>query len=334
MSDIQIEVVKDDVSKNFVITYSMVNKYTNRKNTKTFKYYYGTKSKVPTVNQLKGLMIDIIMPMDDKKLFGVNKNDPHAVTTAEIRSLLSRRLKNMSRSHKGQLLLLDLENSSPKDLINKNTSLDQKINKWGPKSIFQPEESAKTTCILGASFTGKTTLLVNELNKLNKESYDKIVLFTESTSADPLKALHSDLDIKIIDRFCPSIPKFLKDINSETNNKFKFLLILDDVIELKNSTFSKMILTMRNSNISTVVLLQHVKLITPSSRNSIHNYYITGLRIEDWEYVLRAFLASHFRHILDERGSYTKLSERVKDYMKGKTLYYDQRKDEIHFFLK
>jgi hypothetical protein len=91
---------------------------------------------------------------------------------------------------------------------------------------------------------------------------------------------------------------------------------------------------MRNSNISTCVLLQHVKLITPSSRNSLHNYYITGLRIEDWEYMLRAFLASFFRSTLNEKGSYGKLAERVKEYMTGKVLHYDQRKDVINYYLR
>ena len=41
--DIQITIENDEKIKTYKITYSKVNKYTNRMNNKTFKYYYGTK---------------------------------------------------------------------------------------------------------------------------------------------------------------------------------------------------------------------------------------------------------------------------------------------------
>ncbi len=331
--DIQITVKDNEDKKHFEVRYETVNKYTNRPNVKSFKYFYGTRTIKPTENHIKGLMTQILKQFDEKSLFGTSKQDRNVIAVSEIRSLLTRKLKNMSRSHKGKIQLNDLDKGESNEQTHTNTDTTL-IKKWGSKSIFEPEQSAKTCSILGASFSGKTTLLTTEINKLRKNTYRKIILFTESTNSSPLKNLNEDLDVKIIDRFCKQIPKLLKDINSETNNKFKFLLILDDVIDLKNNTFNKMILTMRNSNISTVVLLQYVKLITPSTRSSLHEYYITGLRTEDWEYMLRGFLASHFREILHERGSMTKLSEMVRQYMKGKILFYDQRKDKIAFYLK
>lgn len=331
MSDVQINVIDDKESKTFVISYTANNRYTKRDNTRKFKYYYGTKKDVPSINVLTTILKEILGGFDDKKLFGTRKNDPYALQPKEIRAMMTKKLKNLNRSHRGRLLMTDMEQN--KYNVTKPTK-EFDIKKWKSESIFKPEDSAKTTCILGSSFTGKTTLLVRELNKLNPKDYDRIVLFTESTNSNPLKDLNKKLQVQVFDRFCTAIPKLLKDINTETKNKFKFLLILDDVIELKNRTFSKMILTMRNSNISTCVLLQHVKLITPSSRNSLHNYYITGLRIEDWEYMMRAFLASFFRSILNEKGSYGKLAERVKEYMTGKVLHYDQRKDEVNFYLR
>ncbi len=331
ISDLQIDVINDEERKVFIVTYSKVNKYTNRENNRSFKYYYGTKSNVPTVKVLKNLLKDILNNYDEKALFGTKKNDPYAIPPVDIRAQLTKKLKNMNRSHKGKLTLLDMDKDEHKSLSVQNDTT--KINKFGKDSIFKPEESAKTTCILGSSFTGKTTFLVKELNKLNPNDYERIILFTESTNAAPLKDIKKDLEVQIFDRFCPSISKLLKNINSETKNKFKFLLILDDCIELRNKTFGKLILTMRNSNISTVVLLQHVKLITPASRSSMHNYYITGLRPDDWEYILRSFLGSFFREILNEQGSYAKLAERTKEYTKGKITWFDQRKDQIHFFL-
>lgn len=332
ISDLQIDVVNNEEKKVFVVTYSKVNQYTNRENNRSFKYYYGSKTDVPTAKVLKNLLKEILNNYDEKALFGTKKNDPYAIPPIDIRSQLTKKLKNMNRSHKGKLTLLDMDKDEHKTMSAKNDTV--KIEKFGKDSIFKPEVSAKTACILGASFTGKTTFMVDQLNKLDPGEYDRIVLFTESTNADPLKNIRKDLDVVIFDRFCPSIPKLLKNINNETKNKFRFLLILDDCIELRNKTFGKLILTMRNSNISTVVLLQHVKLITPSSRSSLHNYYITGLRPEDWEYVLQSFLGSYFRKILNESGSYKKLADRVEEYTKGKIIWFDQRKSQIHFFLR
>lgn len=331
MSDVQINVLDDKEKKTYNISYTSNNRYTKRDNTRKFKYYYGTKSDVPSVNVLTTILREIIDGFDDRKLFGTRKSDPYAIQPKDIRAMMTKKLKNLNRSHRGRLLMTDMDQNKY-NVAKPTQSFD--IKKWRSESIFKPEDSAKTTCILGASYTGKTSLLVRELNKLHPNDYDRIVLFTESTNACPLKELNKKLGIQIFDRFCTTIPKLLKDINTQTKNKFKFLLVLDDVVELRNKTFTKLILTMRNSNISTCVLIQYEKLITPSTRNSMHDYYITGLRNEGYEYMLRAFLGSFFREILNEKGSYGKLAERVKEYMTGKILHYDQRKNEIEFYLR
>ena len=330
--DIQIEVINIPETKTYSVSYKKVNKYTNRINTKTFKYYYGTKKKIPSEEVIKTVLLQVLLQYNDSILFGTDKRDKNTISPNEIKSQLARKIKNMSRSHKGNLIIHDINNLHYKT---QPTPEKQKLNSFSSKSIFKIEESAKTTRILGASFSGKTTLLINELNKLDPKSYDKIILFTESINSTPLKDLNPKLNIQIFSIFVSTIIKLLKDINDSTSNRFKFLVILDDVIELKNKTFSKLILTMRNANISTIVLLQHVKLITPATRNSIHDYYITGLRIPDWDYILRSFLASHLRKELKENGSYQKLAERTHEMINNKLiLHYDQRKDEVNYFLR
>ena len=73
---------------------------------------------------------------------------------------------------------------------------------WEPrKSIFAAEEeSANTKVFLAPSFSGKTTLMVEELNKLTPkelDEYDKILLFTESVASAPLKKLDKKVREKI-----------------------------------------------------------------------------------------------------------------------------------------
>lgn len=217
------------------------------------------------------------------------------------------------------------------------------------KSIFVPESTGVTYGIIGKSFSGKTHFWVHELNKLTKEellAYNAILFFTESTSAEPLAALKKTVKKKMItfDRFCPTILAILKRINDETQNQFKFLVILDDILELRNMLVMKMILTLRNSNISTVISIQYEKLIAPAQRSSLHNLYIFNLRTESWEYMLKGYLLGNFKELipaLSERENIGKrrltpaaiaeiLRETMNDYICG----YDQRRDVLKIYYK
>ena len=217
------------------------------------------------------------------------------------------------------------------------------------QSIFIPEHTGVTFGIIGKSFSGKTHFWVHELNKLNKEqlnAYNAILFFTESTSAEPLSMLKKNVKKKMItmDRFCPSLLAVLKRLNDETKNKFKFLVILDDILELRSMLIIKMVLTLRNSNISTVISIQYEKLLTPSQRSSLHNLYIFNLRTESWEYMLKGYLLGNFKELvpaLSERENIGKkrltpssiaeiLRESMNDYICG----YDQRRDQLKIYYK
>ena len=214
------------------------------------------------------------------------------------------------------------------------------------KSMFaMEEESANTKAFLAPSFSGKTTLMVSELNKLSRtelEEYDKIILFTESTSSAPLQKLSRDVRAKmmIYDRFVPQFVKLLKKINTVTHNKFRFLLLLDDCIDLKGGILIKLILTLRNVNISTVICIQYSKLLSRSQRQSIHDYYLMNMKLEDLEYLMSGFLASHFRDLFIREGgegsaeainklNYKKLAEKAMERLKGKIVHFDQRHDQL-----
>lgn len=213
-------------------------------------------------------------------------------------------------------------------------------------SVFAPEETGNTKVFLAPSFSGKTTLLVNELNRLSEENlkeYDKIILFTESVASAPLKHLKKHVLDKILiyDRFVPKILKLFKRINTVTRNRFKFLIMMDDCIALRGSDVQKMILTLRNVNISTVICIQYSKLLAPSQRQSIHDYFIMNLRLEDLEYILSGFIGSHFREKLAEEGDSAAMSDRIqvlaekaRNRLKDRILHFDQRHDQIHIYLR
>ncbi len=156
------------------------------------------------------------------------------------------------------------------------------ISVYPKDGLFKPSDNTgKSTLILGSSFSGKTTLLVNELNKLSPTDYTLIILFTESRNAAPLKKIN--LPVKIIEGFDESIVLFLKRINDQTNNRYNFLICIDDCVDQKHAKeLSKMILLYRNSNISCVLSIQYPMLISKSSRSSFHQALLLGSRSLEW----------------------------------------------------
>ena len=132
----------------------------------------------------------------------------------------------------------------------------------------------------------------------------------------------------------------MKKTNTATNNRFRYLVIMDDCLRLRGSAIVDMILTLRNSGVSTVISIQHSKLLTPAQRQSIHDYYLLNLRLEDIEYLLQGFIATHMRDRLNEEGdpkaydySVKKLAEAVRHRLRGwRILHYDQRHDKIFIY--
>jgi hypothetical protein len=211
-------------------------------------------------------------------------------------------------------------------------------------SIFSrtAEDSSKTYLVCGRSFSGKTFFLTSELNKLigekrggkgpdkNRPVYDLILILTESTDADPLKKLDKTLPILVMKGFYPRVVMLLKKIQDASKRSFRFLVILDDVVAgIRNGIAQKMILTLRNSHISTCLLMQYVKLISPAMRNSISELYITKLKSEEYEYLLQGFLSSHARECVGNIRSLNQLASDFNDYVGTDVLFYDQRRDKL-----
>jgi hypothetical protein len=205
----------------------------------------------------------------------------------------------------------------------------------------EKEDSGKTTCILGRSFSGKTHFLVDQLNEIadrkrggndhdrDRPMYDLIILMTESLDAQPLKGLRAK--VKIVRSYVPSVIKLLKQMQDASKCAFRFLVILDDCISnIRGGTFAKQILTLRNSNISTTFLIQYVKLVTPSIRNSVHSYFLTGLKPEEYSYLGTSFLSSHMRDACGPIKNMTELSKEFKEWVDTDICFYDQRKDELN----
>lgn len=156
--------------------------------------------------------------------------------------------------------------------------------------------TGQTALLLGSSFTGKTSLLVVALNNLiKKKAFDVIIIFTESINSEPLKKIkYRDHRVIIINCFIPEVIKWAHLINDKTDNRYKFLFVLDDIVDMtKKAIYKKLILTYRNSNISSITVTQWPKIIGPGHRSSYHNVIFSGFRgSEAREFVIKNWLKS------------------------------------------
>ena len=142
------------------------------------------------------------------------------------------------------------------------------------------KNTGNSILLLGASKAGKTTCLMYLFDNLfsKKQNTCKTgyipVLFSGNKHAN----IYKDPVMKNVEK----CDKFTKEsetliyqcqkINKENNNDFNFLFILDDIIKInKSQIVSNLILTLRNSNISSIISLQYPKLFSPGCRGNVNN---------------------------------------------------------------
>ncbi len=161
-------------------------------------------------------------------------------------------------------------------------------------------DGGSTFIILGRSYTGKTTFLMNQLKQLNKNDYFLTIIFSESINTVPFQELKNiKLDYILINKLIKPIIGFIKKVSDALltiDRRYKFLFILDDVYDTHSKGISKMYTILRNSNISTIVLTQYSKMITPAVRANTHHIFITNLRNDDMAFIIKSFsLKSYFQ---------------------------------------
>jgi len=144
--------------------------------------------------------------------------------------------------------------------------------------------------MVGAGRSGKTTALVYIMNKYFSKHIG--VLFTGS----PQIKEYQDINLIQSCQFQPRVIKTMYEINKDTNNHYKFLCVLDDIVDRK---FDKEVLKCwtiyRNSDLSSVVSVQDVNLLNASGRNNINFLMLFKLNTDDRvERCIKAYLSSHF----------------------------------------
>jgi hypothetical protein len=163
--------------------------------------------------------------------------------------------------------------------------IDDKILKMG-----LPESGGWSAVLIGASRSGKTTLL----KYIMDHHIQKMLTFF--TSLNDHAEIYKDLPKKtmICERYYPELIKDMYTLNHECENKYKSCFIFDDCIgyELKNSPMiTKLFTIFRNANIRSVFSAQSPTLISPVGRSNANFIFLFKLNAAgDIERTIKDFL--------------------------------------------
>lgn len=158
-----------------------------------------------------------------------------------------------------------------------------------------PPENPKdgiSIIIMGSTKSGKTHLLLNLMKGVFSKHLN--VLFSQSLHNPKYSELVEKYPSS--DRYIPEVVKQCYKINKNSDNAYKFNIILDDVIgEQNDKEIGNLLMIYRNSNLSAVIVGQDRTIINAKGRGNVNHLcffnLITDSRVEA---CIKEFLGSYF----------------------------------------
>ena len=172
--------------------------------------------------------------------------------------------------------------SEPKGLFEKKEfSLNLPDNKFGVSFL-----------LLGSTRSGKSTLMNHIYENYFKDYIT--TLHTNSLQSEIYKPLKKKA--VTLPSYYPEMIKDTFKINKETNNKYKFLHIIDDVVDKKNDpTLIQLFTIMRNSRINGLITGQSLTIFNSIARTNINFVILMKLNSDmAIEQVVKSYLRSYF----------------------------------------
>lgn len=152
--------------------------------------------------------------------------------------------------------------------------------------VPEVETGGMTLAMIGSTRSGKTTLLKHTLKKYFDDHIG--VLMTPSLHAP----VYSDVKgISKAPDYLPTIIHEMYAINKKTENKYPFLVVLDDVVTAKfDKTLMKSFTIYRNSGITTIMCVQNPIILNSVTRGNINAVLLGYLNSDEaCEKVIRMF---------------------------------------------
>lgn len=186
---------------------------------------------------------------------------------AKARNRQLKEAKHQEKLDKAKAQLIPM--AQPAALNNLEFARDVNIN-------LDPN-TGNSIVIYGSSKRGKTYLMMHIYDKYFMSSHKVNTLFSGNPQ---LKKYHKDKELLVSYGFSPRSAKYIKllqYINVKTKNKYDFTVLLDDIIDQKYAPIlNNLVLTYRNSKISTVLCLQYTKMLSKPNRSSVNHTIVFG----------------------------------------------------------
>ena len=168
----------------------------------------------------------------------------------------------------------------------------------GGLNLILDAGTGNTCAIFGSSKRGKSTIMMQIFRDyyMNKVPNELIaILFARNPQISTYKLPQDKLIL--CDEFRPDIVMDQCEVNKLSGNKFAFLNLIDDFINLKHSlSLDDLILTMRNSNMSTVICLQYVNTLSKPARSNVNNVLLFGQNTDEAaEVCINVYLRTWFK---------------------------------------
>lgn len=152
-----------------------------------------------------------------------------------------------------------------------------KIESENSINLLLDQGTGNTTVLFGSSKKGKSTLMMDLYRKLYKNNKYITSLFATNAHIKVYEEDENLLKCNVFNKQSEKYIKLQKYINSRTQNKYNFVNMFDDVINTKHKgLINDLIMTYRNSNISTMMCLQYGYLLSKMNRANVNNVIIFG----------------------------------------------------------
>lgn len=153
--------------------------------------------------------------------------------------------------------------------------------------------TGNTVVIYGSSKRGKTTLMMHLYER--HYAHDKRYISTLYSGNPQLKIYKGDRNLLTSYGFTSRSANYIKLqqlINVKTKNRYLWLNMFDDIIDAKQAPIlGKLVLTYRNSNISSIICLQYVYMLSKANRSSVNHTCVFGSNTaEDEENIIKLLL--------------------------------------------
>lgn len=161
------------------------------------------------------------------------------------------------------------------------------------------EGTGNTTLLLGSSKMGKSTLLMKMYDEYYSDNNYISILWAGNPHIKVYEK-HKNLIISSVwNKKSTKVIESQKKIQVGTKNKYNFCNLFDDVIDVHNSDLVRnLMLSYRNSKISSVISLQYPNLLSKSSRGNCNNIIcFRFVSDESIEVVLKIFFTGYLSSI-------------------------------------